>query len=411
MKILIMLTKVYPFGSGESFIENEIDVFGKKFDKILLIACTVDKDVLKSRSVPENVKIVRIENKGKLHDIIHSLHYFIKPSKTMASDIKENRGVLKRAFACYFEYKSERIYKNIKEHLNLAEIKNENITIYSYWLFVTARVGVYLKNDLKNAVKYMFTRAHRYDLYADRNRLGYIPARKFLLDNYDKVYPCSVNGTKYLCERYPEYKDKITTSFLGTIDYGVERHSQDDVFRIVSCSRIVDVKRVDKIIDALTLLDNGSYKIEWTHIGGGTLEKKIEIRAKEHLKNIKYCITGEIQNADVIQLYCRSSFDLFLNVSSSEGLPVSIMEAMSFGIPTIATDVGGTGEIVISEENGYLIPADFDSNMLKEKIELLISDRDSCVEMGKRARKIWEEKFQAINNYEQLCIDIAENIK
>ena len=45
---------------------------------------------------------------------------------------------------------------------------------------------------------------------------------------------------------------------------------------------------------------------------------------------------------------------MFINLSSSEGIPVSIMEAQSFGIPVIATNVGGSGEIVVSE-TGVLV--------------------------------------------------------
>ncbi|MFR4320263.1 MAG: glycosyltransferase [Blautia massiliensis (ex Durand et al. 2017)] len=44
-----------------------------------------------------------------------------------------------------------------------------------------------------------------------------------------------------------------------------------------------------------------------------------------------------------------------MNVSSSEGIPVSIMEATSFGIPGIATDAGGTKEIIRDKENGVLL--------------------------------------------------------
>jgi len=46
---------------------------------------------------------------------------------------------------------------------------------------------------------------------------------------------------------------------------------------------------------------------------------------------------------DVLNYYASNPVDVFINTSSSEGLPVSIMEAMSFGIPVIATNVGGTG--------------------------------------------------------------------
>lgn len=56
--------------------------------------------------------------------------------------------------------------------------------------------------------------------------------------------------------------------------------------------------------------------------------------------------------------YAAKHFDVFVNVSPSEGLPLSIMEACGCGIPVIATDVGGTHEIVSDGVNGFLLPSD-----------------------------------------------------
>ena len=77
---------------------------------------------------------------------------------------------------------------------------------------------------------------------------------------------------------------------------------------------------------------------------------------------------GAIQNVEVYKYYNEHCADLFINVSSSEGLPVSIMEAISFGIPVIATDVGGTGEIVKNGISGFLINRDFETVELAKKI-------------------------------------------
>ena len=56
---------------------------------------------------------------------------------------------------------------------------------------------------------------------------------------------------------------------------------------------------------------------------------------------------------DVNEIF--SMIDLFVLPSLSESLPVSIIEAMSFGIPVVATDVGGVPEIVADGETGYII--------------------------------------------------------
>ena len=62
--------------------------------------------------------------------------------------------------------------------------------------------------------------------------------------------------------------------------------------------------------------------------------------------------------------------DIFINVSSSEGLPVAIMEAISFDIPIIATNVGGTSEIV-TPETGILIAPDSAPELIAARIREL----------------------------------------
>jgi glycosyltransferase involved in cell wall biosynthesis len=76
------------------------------------------------------------------------------------------------------------------------------------------------------------------------------------------------------------------------------------------------------------------------------------------------------------------------------------MEAMSFGIPAIATNVGGVSEIVQDEKNGFLLEKDFTDTQLAERIR-------RCSEMPnevyqtyrKAARDYWEENFNAEKNY------------
>ena len=69
---------------------------------------------------------------------------------------------------------------------------------------------------------------------------------------------------------------------------------------------------------------------------------------------------GHYPNEELLRYYGSNHVDLFINTSSTEGVPVSIMEAQSFGIPVIATDTGGVKEVV-TEGTGSLLPVDFRS--------------------------------------------------
>ena len=76
---------------------------------------------------------------------------------------------------------------------------------------------------------------------------------------------------------------------------------------------------------------------------------------------------GDLQEKDVFRTYLAGSINLFVSVSETEGLPVSIMEAISFGIPVMATDVGGCREIA-NAHTGVLISKDFDVKSVAEEI-------------------------------------------
>lgn len=401
---LVMLTKFYPFGNGEAFIENEMNVLSQYYERILIIACEAP-ETANVRSVPQNVivrKVAGVNSKGKIVDAVKGQKNHIKPGNEFRSESKNCKTAKQKGFLGYFEGKCQRIYKTIREKNLLRDFDDEPFVLYSYWLFATARVATYIQNDCD--VRYTFSRAHRYDLYAEKNSTNYLPYRELFLNCFDKIFPCSVDGERYLQECYPNYKEKVRAALLGTLDHGIGKPSEDGVFRIVSCSRIAPEKRVDRIPEALALLDNKGLNIEWTHIGGGAGLENVQQKAKERLKNIKVKFLGDTPNAKVMEFYKNQPFDVFVNVSSSEGLPVSIMEAISFGMPVIATDVGGTSEIAITGETGFLLSNDFQNEELASAIEKFYWAAKDNDNQGLRlnCRSYWEAHFQAVVNYNEM---------
>lgn len=396
---LLLLTKNYPYGTGEAFIENEIKVLASRFDSVTIVACEVPSSVSSKRNVPDNVITYRINGRSKILDIVSGIFKSLFRNDEYKEEFKRCDSLVKRIFLSYFEEKSRRIFSSIKASGFLTNLKKDQLIIYSYWLFTTARVGTLL--DDMYGCRGMVSRAHRYDLYENVNKLNYLPYRELFLKRYNAILPCSDNGTMHLRNMYPKYAEKVQTANLGTLDHGEGTASNDGVFRIVSCSRLEPVKRVDRIIDALKLLEKTGISIEWTHIGTGSQEKKIFQLAKERLHNTKWVLAGNMRNQDVMDYYAHRPVDLFINTSSSEGLPVSIMEAMSFGIPCIGTNVGGTSEIILDGITGKLIPEDFDTEELAEQIHIFINS--DVADMRKNCRSYWLEHFEASQNYDKLC--------
>ena len=171
---------------------------------------------------------------------------------------------------------------------------------------------------------------------------------------------------------------------------------------IVSCSWCTEVKRIDLIINTLSKIKNK--RIRWIHFGDGYLYESLKALAKKVLPpNIEYAFKGAVANVEILDFYKNNSIDVFLNVSASEGIPVSIMEVQSFGIPVIATDVGGVKEIITHGENGYLIQKNFCIDELVAHIEeFIIMPVDKKINLRKVARTMWQNKYSASYNYTRI---------
>jgi len=95
--------------------------------------------------------------------------------------------------------------------------------------------------------------------------------------------------------------------------------------------------------------------------------------------------------------------DVFINVSESEGVPVSIMEAMSCHIPIIAPDVGGIKDMVIDEYNGILLSGDPDINEIAVGLEKIEYFKNSKIR--ENAYALYLDKYNAKRNYEEFIND------
>ena len=173
----------------------------------------------------------------------------------------------------------------------------------------------------------------------------------------------------------------------------------------MSCSNLIDVKRVDLIIEALSLIKD--LKINWFHFGDGKKEIQLKQLAKQKLnQNINANWKGRVSNDEVLIFYKQISPTLFINVSSSEGIPVSIMEAMSIGIPCIASNVGGNAEIV-TNLNGRIISKNCTPEIIKNAIiEILISSQDEKNALKQNAFLTWDKNYNARKNYSEFIEQI-----
>jgi Glycosyltransferase len=406
MKLLVLLTSAFPYDGGEDFLSAEVNYISG-FDRVVICPCNLKSDSVVTKRVPAGILVVPLKKTdlGKSGYAKLAVRPYVLGE--MGRLMQSGRSLSGRTHEMLFFMKhAAELYESLRA---IPEIQSaDEITLYSYWFYDAAAAGALLAADLKRQGKRVkqISRAHGFDIHPERAKYEYLPMRKFLLSQVDRLYPCSRNGAEAIVRRYPEYAEKVCPSLLGTADCGVTGGKRGMEFRLLSCSYMVPVKRLHLIIEALALAD---FPIRWTHLGSGPLEPELRQLADGLPAQVHAEFPGQMENTAIMRYYRENPVSAFANVSSSEGIPVSVMEALSFGIPVVATDVGGTGEAVQDGVNGFLIDKDFEPAELLAKLRQL---RDMPPEAYDRlctgARDLWEEKFSAAGNFSRFYEEISK---
>ena len=123
---------------------------------------------------------------------------------------------------------------------------------------------------------------------------------------------------------------------------------------------------------------------------------------------IRWEMTGPMPNEKLMRWYAEHPVSCLVNVSSSEGLPVALMEACSFGFPCVATEVGGTPEAVRDGVTGYLLGRNPSPQEIAASLEKLAQlPEEEYRSMCRAARRLWEDKFNAEKNYARFYEDLT----
>ncbi|MEY0243211.1 glycosyltransferase family 4 protein [Providencia rettgeri] len=170
-----------------------------------------------------------------------------------------------------------------------------------------------------------------------------------------------------------------------------------DTIDIICIARFSEQKDHTSLFKALAKITSLNWSLNL--VGKGPLESEMKKLAKELQISNKISFLGE--RHDVSKLL--SSSDIFILPSNWEGLPRSIIEAMSFSLPIIASDVGGVSEMV-SPSNGFLIPRG-DINEMSSALRILIKNQDIRIRMGNISREIYCRSF----NFQQM-LDKTHNL-
>ncbi|MFS0725639.1 glycosyltransferase family 4 protein [Paenibacillus sp. 1P07SE] len=128
--------------------------------------------------------------------------------------------------------------------------------------------------------------------------------------------------------------------------------------------------------------------VDFVYIGDGIFKEMIDEQIRQEGLEERIRLVGFRSN--VMELI--RAFDIYLITSLYEGLPYSIVEALSLGLPIVATDVIGNNEVVLSRYNGLLFGAQHIQDGA-ERLARLIEHPELIAYYGKRSRELYEQYF------------------
>lgn len=395
---LIIFTYSYPYGFGEEWKFNEFNVLSKHFEHVILQPYTFGSNKVVQRQLPSNVTLNEplVSVPLSTFKLVIRGVFNLAPIGFAIDDLVERK--------LFFQLKHIKFWLNSTLLVRclasnpyiqqLRKRKNFDTVLYFYWGTGPALIAPLF--DVKKFSK-VVAKFHGGDLYEERSS-GYLPFRKGIFQTLTHALFISEQGLKYATDRYKIKNGHIFR--LGVIAQGLSNISRDSSLRIVTCSSVVPVKRLSLLMEAL---HHVQCPVIWTHIGDGPHLAVLKNAASTLPNHINVSFLGFVSAQNVQSIYTAQPFDLFINISESEGVPVSIMEALSAGIPILATDVGGTKEIV-SAKNGRLIHKDVNALELSKEIDsfykLPLSEK---IELRKGAYQVYEEKSNAVKQYTSLA--------
>ena len=340
------------------------------------------------REVPENCEVLKPVFPPKVLFLLKGL-FSPRAFKFVWGDFLKNKvflhwnriGVWVRGSLVTNNLLNSRTIKNIEKNLK------HNDICYYYWGKWSNVLSFFWKGKCHHV-----SRFHGgWDLWEEEYG-NYAPFRDKIAASLDHAFFISKLGYKYFNGRYDVRASSLSS--LGTSDFGSKSARNDGIIRIMSCSSIYPIKRVPLIYEAVYHYSEKrkDCKVEWMHIGGGEgYESLKQLTGKNQLPNLNVILPGQAKHEKVLDYYKEFNPDVYINLSTTEGVPVAIMEAISYNVPIVATNVGSTSEVV-TEKTGILVS----SSPSMEEVSAAI---DEVVKRNLSPRDFWLANYNADTNY------------
>ncbi len=221
--------------------------------------------------------------------------------------------------------------------------------------------------------------AHDFEAFWYRKRPLNILIGRYVLEHADCVIAISDSWgqkVKYLCPK----ANVITILNPSFLNFDNITNVNSNV--ILYVGKLEKRKGFKDLIHAFRAVINQGIDANLVLAGNGQIEEAKELARSLGISD-KVEITGWVDGQDKIELFRKAS--IFCLPSYSEGLPMALLEAMSFGLAAVSTPVGGIPDVIIQGKTGFIVkPGDVES--LSEALQMLLSDNELRKTISTNAR-------------------------
>ena len=253
-KELWLFTIRYPFGNGESFLENELPIIARGFSKVLVFPLMPEGP---QRAVPDNVVIIQLFGEDAFRaaspiQVLSDLRNWnavMRISKASAPSAgifsRQRRNLMSRLRQAM--YRERVLSARMASSYDPARVK-----LYSYWTSDWATVlGLWKMHDPQVT---FVSRMMGFDMFDHRAPDGWQLLQAFHVQQVEHVHVIAKAGLDHMRARFPEAAEKFGISYLATVDHGAGPWAPAEELRIASCANLIPLKRVHVIAEALKKL-------------------------------------------------------------------------------------------------------------------------------------------------------------
>lgn len=401
-KILFFFTNSYPYGNFEQNINIESEFFSKSFEKVYVFP--IEKGNA-PRNMPANFQIVDINKQTvfKKGDLFKYFFSFIAIffAELIKTPFSKGRYISNFSVCIKKLYNAYSVAKGLASFITKEDLDKKEIHFYSYWFYHWAIVFAFFKRIGSKKVNTV-SRGHMSDMYQEPYDFPFNPFHHFKLKYIDKFFATSEHGCNYLKKSFPAFADsekngsgKIFFSRSGVFTEAINPLPQGDELIILTCSTFHVRKRIYMMPEILKKLN---FNVRWVHFGEGPERVEVEKDLQNIPANVRVEFKGFIQNPELFKYYETQPISVFLNLSIMEGVPFSIIEAVGYGIPIIATDVYGTPE-VCTKDSGMLLPKDLNAEIVANTLRKFKDSEMNMAPFRKKVKALWDRDFNSDKNY------------